>query len=137
MKQFIEKIRFKTEKNEMLNITKIIEDTIKKSDIIDGLLNISILHTSCSLLIQENADFSVVEDIKNFLKRIAPEDNYLHNTEGPDDMPAHLKSLLTQSNLTMSVKNKKIILGTWQGIFLIEHRYQQKNRELLFHLLGE
>ena len=137
MKQFIEKITFKTEKNEMLNITKIIEDTIKKSDIIDGLLNISILHTSCSLLIQENADFSVVEDIKNFLKRIAPEDNYLHNTEGPDDMPAHLKSLLTQSNLTMSVKNKKIILGTWQGIFLIEHRSQQKNRELLFHLLGE
>ena len=123
MKQFIEKITFKTEKNEMLNITKIIEDTIKKSDIIDGLLNISILHTSCSLLIQENADFSVVKDIKNFLKRIAPEDNYLHNTEGPDDMPAHLKSLLTQSNLTMSVKNKKIILGTWQGIFLIEHQY--------------
>ena len=137
MKQFIEKITFKTKKSEILNITRIIEDTIKKSDINDGLLNLSILHTSCSLLIQENADSTVMEDIKNFLKRIAPEDNYLHDTEGPDDMPAHLKSLLTQSNLTMSIKNKKIILGTWQGIFLLEHRYQQKNRELFFHLLGE
>ena len=137
MKQFIEKITFKTKKSEILNITRIIEDTVKKSDINDGLLNLSILHTSCSLLIQENADSTVMDDIKNFLKRIAPEDNYLHGTEGPDDMPAHLKSLLTQSNLTMSIKNKKILLGTWQGIFLLEHRYQPKNRELFFHLLGE
>ena len=133
----MKKLHLKQKKTEILNITKIIEDTIKKSDINDGLLNISILHTSCSLLIQENADSTVMDDIKNFLKRIAPEDNYLHDTEGPDDMPAHLKSLLTQSNLTMSIKNKKILLGTWQGIFLLEHRYQQKNRELFFHLLGE
>ena len=67
-----------------------------------------------------------------------PEGNYyIHSAEGPDDMPAHLKSLLTQSNLTISVNNKKILLGTWQGIFLIEHRYQQKSRDLIFHLLGE
>ena len=137
MKQFIEKIIFKTERQEIKNITKIIEDTINKSDINDGLLNLSILHTSCSLMIQENADPTVMKDIKNFLEKIAPEDNYLHDTEGPDDMPAHLKSLLTQSNLTMSIKNKKILLGTWQGIFLLEHRYQHKNRELFFHLLGE
>ena len=137
MKQFIEKIVLKTKGSEIFNITKIVEDIIKKSTINDGLLNLSILHTSCSLMIQENADPTVMSDIKNFLKKIAPEDNYLHDTEGPDDMPAHLKSLLTQSNLTMSIKNKKILLGTWQGIFLLEHRYQQKNRELFFHLLGE
>ena len=137
MKQFIEKIIFKTEGFEILNITKTIEDTVKKSQVSNGLLNLSILHTSCSLMIQENADPTVMKDIENFLKKIAPEDNYLHNTEGPDDMPAHLKSVLTQSNLTMSVKNKRIILGTWQGIFLLEHRYQHKNRELFFHLLGE
>ncbi len=137
MKQFIEKIIFKTEGFEILNITKNVEDIVKKSQISNGLLNLSILHTSCSLMIQENADPTVMKDIENFLKKIAPEDNYLHNTEGPDDMPAHLKSVLTQSNLTMSVKNKRILLGTWQGIFLLEHRYQQKNRELFFHLLGE
>tara|TARA_B100000963_G_scaffold283368_1_gene252071 strand:- start:525 stop:938 length:414 start_codon:yes stop_codon:yes gene_type:complete len=137
MKQFIEKIIFKTEGYEILNITKTIEDKVIKSDINDGLLNLSILHTSCSLMIQENADPTVMKDIKNFLERIAPEDNYFHNTEGLDDMPAHLKSLLTQSNLTMSVKNKKILLGIWQGIFLLEHRYQQKKRELFFHLVGE
>mgnify|MGYP006233660283 CR=1 FL=1 len=137
MKQFIEKIIFKTERQEILNITKTVEDTVHKSGIHNGLLNLSILHTSCSLMIQENADPTVMKDIKNFLEKIAPEDNYLHDTEGPDDMPAHLKSLLTQSNITVSVKNKKILLGTWQGIFLIEHRYQQKQRELFFHLLGE
>ena len=137
MKQFIEKIIIKTGSREILNITKTIEDRVHKSDINDGLLNLSILHTSCSLMIQENADSTVMIDIKNFLEKIAPEDNYLHDTEGPDDMPAHLKSLLTQSNLTMSVKQKKILLGTWQGIFLLEHRYQQKQRELFFHLLGE
>ena len=136
MKQFIEKIIFKTEGCEILNITKTIENKVDKSGIHDGLLNLSILHTSCSLMIQENADPTVIKDIKNFLEKIAPEDNYLHDTEGPDDMPAHLKSLLTQSNITISVKNKKILLGTWQGIFLIEHRYQQKQRELFFHLLG-
>ena len=105
MKQFIEKITFRTKKCEILNITETIEDKIEESDINDGLLNLSILHTSCSLMIQENADITVLKDIKNFLRRIAPEDNYLHDTEGPDDMPAHLKSLLTQSNLTMSIKN--------------------------------
>ena len=137
MKQFIEKIIFKTRGSEILNITKTVEDIVKKTDVKDGLLNLSILHTSCSLMIQENADSTVMSDITNFLKKIAPEGNYLHDTEGKDDMPAHLKSLITQSNLTISIKNKKILLGTWQGIFLLEHRYHPKNRELFFHILGE
>ena len=77
-------------------------------------------------MIQENADPTVILDIKNFLKKIAPEGNYLHDSEGRDDMPAHLKSLITQSNLTISIKNKEMLLGTWQGIFLLEHRYRQK-----------
>ena len=137
MKQFIEKIIFKTRGSEILNITKTVEDIVKRTDVKDGLFNLSILHTSCSLMIQENADSTVMSDIKNFLKKIAPEGNYLHDTEGKDDMPAHLKSLITQSNLTISIKNKKILLGTWQGIFLLEHRYHPKNRELFFHILGE
>ena len=137
MKQFIEKIIFKTRGSEILNITKTVEDIVKRTDVKDGLLNLSILHTSCSLMIQENADSTVMSDITNFLKKIAPEGNYLHDTEGKDDMPAHLKSLITQSNLTISIKNKKILLGTWQGIFLLEHRYHPKIRELFFHLLGE
>ena len=137
MKQFIEKIIFKTRGSEILNITKTVEDIVKRTDVKDGLLNLSILHTSCSLMIQENADSTVMSDITNFLKKIAPEGNYLHDTEGKDDMPAHLKSLITQSNLTISIKNKKILLGTWQGIFLLEHRYHPKNRELFFHILGE
>ena len=137
MKQFIEKIIFKTRGSDILNITKTVEDLVKKTDIENGLINLSILHTSCSLMIQENADSTVMSDIINFLKKIAPEGNYLHDTEGKDDMPAHLKSLITQSNLTISIKNKKILLGTWQGIFLLEHRYHPKNRELFFHILGE
>ena len=137
MKQFIEKIIFKTRGSEILNITKTVEDIVKRTDVKDGLINLSILHTSCSLMIQENADSTVMSDIKNFLKKIAPEGNYLHDTEGKDDMPAHLKSLITQSNLTISIKNKKILLGTWQGIFLLEHRYHPKSRELFFHILGE
>ena len=89
-------------------------------------------------MIQENADNSVLIDIKNYLSEIAPENKYyVHNTEGADDMPAHLKTLLTQTNLTLSLKNKKLILGTWQGIFLIEHRRQNKIRDIMFHFIGE
>jgi secondary thiamine-phosphate synthase enzyme len=89
-------------------------------------------------MIQENADPSVLKDISSFLERIAPEgDYYLHNTEGPDDMPAHLKSLITQTHISLSLKDKKIILGKWQGIYLLEHRAAKKTREVLFHLIGE
>ena len=89
-------------------------------------------------MVQENADNTVLTDIKNYLNEIAPVNkNYAHNAEGDDDMPAHLKTLLTQTNLTLSLKNKKLILGTWQGIFLIEHRKQNKIRHLMFHFIGE
>ena len=137
MKQFIEKIKIETEGNQIININDKVNDLLFKSRINNGILNLSILHTSCSLMVQENADPTVMVDIKNFLNKMAPENEYFHNSEGPDDMPAHLKSLITQTNLTLSVKDKNLILGCWQGIFLLEHRYSKKIREVLFHLLGE
>ncbi len=137
MKQFIEKIKVQTKAFEILNISNKIDCLVKESEIVNGLLNLSVLHTSCSLLIQENADSTVLMDIRKFLDEVAPEKDYFHDTEGPDDMPAHLKTLLTQTNLTISVKNKLVVLGVWQGIFLLEHRQTGKNREVFFHLMGE
>ena len=138
MKQIIEKLTFNTNAGNILEITQKILEKINILNLNSGLINLSILHTSCSLMIQENADNTVLVDIKNYLNKIVPENtNYAHSTEGPDDMPAHLKTLLTQTNLTLSLKNKNLILGTWQGIFLIEHRKQNKIRDVMFHFLGE
>ena len=138
MLQVFKKLIIKTNPFETVNITHDIYDQINTCDIKNGLVNLSILHTSCSLIIQENADPSVLKDISSFLERIAPEgDYYLHNTEGPDDMPAHLKSLITQTHISLSLKDKKIILGTWQGIYLLEHRASSRKREILVHILGE
>jgi len=138
MKQIIEKLTFNTDAGNILEITERILEKINILNLNSGLINLSILHTSCSLMIQENADNTVLVDIKNYLNKIVPENtNYAHSTEGPDDMPAHLKTLLTQTNLTLSLKNKNLILGTWQGIFLIEHRKQNKIRNVMFHFLGE
>ena len=138
MLQVFKKLIVKTTPFEIVNITHDIYDQINTYDIKNGLVNLSILHTSCSLMIQENADPSVLKDISSFLERIVPDgDYYLHNTEGPDDMPAHLKSLITQTHISLSLKDKKIILGTWQGIYLLEHRASSRKREILVHILGE
>lgn len=137
MSQIFKKMSFSTSNKNFIDITQDVERELQKLDIENGLLNLSVLHTSCSLLIQENADPSVQLDIKNFLEEIAPEKNYIHNSEGPDDMPAHLKSLLTQSHLSLSFKNKKLILGTWQGIFLLEHRVSNKIRTVQLHFIGD
>ena len=138
MLQVFKKLIVKTTPFEIVNITHDIYDQINTCDIKNGLVNLSILHTSCSLIIQENADPSVLKDISSFLERIVPDgDYYLHNTEGPDDMPAHLKSLITQTHISLSLKDKKIILGTWQGIYLLEHRASSRKREILVHILGE
>ena len=138
MKQIIKKISFNTTQDQILEITSKIKKFINEFNLNKGLINLSILHTSCSLMVQENADNTVLADIKNYLNKIAPENEfYTHNAEGPDDMPAHLKTLLTQTNITLSLENKNLILGTWQGIFLIEHRKQNKIRHLMFHFIGE
>ena len=96
-------------------------------------------HTSASLIIQENADDDAQKDILNFYDKLVPMDEilYIHNTEGKDDMPAHIKSTLTNSNLTLSIKKNKLILGTWQGVYLFEHRIEQQIRKVFLHLLGE
>tara|TARA_B100000315_G_C14542481_1_gene571596 strand:- start:484 stop:897 length:414 start_codon:yes stop_codon:yes gene_type:complete len=118
-------------------ITSMIYSWLKKLDIKDGLLTIFIQHTSCSLIIQENADNDVQKDLLNFFSKIAPEkNNYIHNSEGLDDMPAHIKSAITQTNLSIPIENNQMVLGTWQGIYMFEHRKSSKKRIIKLHLIG-
>ncbi len=134
----IKKVSFKTEGYQILNITDSIQEFISRHKFVKGLVNLSILHTSASLTVQENASKNVLSDIKTFLSDLAPESsNYLHDVEGPDDMPAHLKTLITNTNLTLSVASSKLILGVWQGIYLCEWRKYGKSRSITVHLLGE
>ena len=137
MPQVFKKLTFNSSRKNFIEITSDIKRELDTLNMQDGLINISVLHTSCSLLIQENADPSVQLDIKNFLEEIAPEKNYIHSSEGADDMPAHLKSLLTQTHISLSFKDKKLILGTWQGIFLLEHRVSDKIRQIQLHFIGD
>ena len=115
------------------------QEFINKNKVVNGILNINILHTSASLTIQENADPDVLYDLNNFFKKLVPMDNklYKHTTEGKDDMPAHIKSALTNSHLTLSVKNSRIILGTWQGLYLFEHRLENQTRIIFHHFIGD
>ena len=137
MPQVFKKLTFNSSRKNFIEITSDIKRELDTLKMQNGLVNISVLHTSCSLLIQENADPSVQLDIKNFLEEIAPEKNYIHSSEGADDMPAHLKSLLTQTHISLSFKDKKLILGTWQGIFLLEHRVSDKIRTVQLHFIGD
>ena len=129
----------KTKGQGLYDFTKETIDWVKKQKIHSGILNLNILHTSASLTIQENADPDVLYDIKNFFDKLIPMNNdfYKHTTEGIDDMPAHLKTMLTNTQLTLSVKNKKLILGTWQGLYLFEHRLKNQNRTISHHLMGD
>ena len=137
--QHFEELCFKTNGNKLIKITEKVFNFIDHSRVSNGILNISILHTSASLIIQENADDDVQKDIQNFYDKLVPMDQglYIHNTEGKDDMPAHIKSSLTNSNLTLSIQNNKLILGTWQGIYLFEHRVEQQIRKIFLHILGD
>ena len=137
MLQKYEKINIRTNGINLYEITNNIIDWINKINLSSGLLNISIQHTSASLLLQENADPTVLEDLKNYFLKLVPfNDNYLHATEGYDDMPAHIKTSLTNTNITLSVIDKKLNLGTWQGVFLFEHRISVKNRFITLHYVG-
>ena len=137
--QYFEELSIKTNDSKLIKITEKVSNFVNQSKILNGILNISILHTSASLIIQENADDDVQKDILNFYDKLVPMDEelYIHNTEGKDDMPAHIKSTLTNSNLTLSIKNNKLILGTWQGIYLFEHRIEQQIRKVFLHVVGE
>ena len=133
-----EKLNFKTEGYQIVNITGEIQELVNRHSFEKGLVNLSILHTSASLTIQENASKEVLSDISAFLNNLAPNTaDYLHNVEGPDDMPAHLKTLVTNTNLTLSVISNKLVLGVWQGIYLCEWRARAHNRSIIVHLLGE
>ena len=139
MDQIFHEIKINTNGQGLYDFTEKTISWINKQKISNGMLNINILHTSASLLIQENADQDVLYDLKNFFSKLAPMDIklYKHTTEGKDDMPAHIKSALTNNQLTLSVKNKKLILGTWQGLYLFEHRIKNHTRILSHHLMGE
>ena len=139
MRQFFHEIIINTEGSGLYDFTNQAHDFIKNNKLINGILNINILHTSASLTIQENADPDVLYDLNNFFKKLVPMDNnlYKHNTEGKDDMPAHIKSALTNSHLTLSVKDNKIILGTWQGLYLFEHRLESQTRKISHHFIGK
>jgi len=112
---------------------------IKKNDFRNGMLNLNIQHTSASLIVQENADPDVQIDLINYFNKIAPMDNslYIHTAEGKDDMPAHIKSSLTNNQITLSVKKGNLLLGTWQGIYLFEHRLKSTKRNIIHHYLGD
>jgi len=139
MKQVFEEIKVKTNGQGLYNFTEKTLEWLDKQKIQNGILNINIMHTSASLVIQENADPDVLHDLKNFFHKLVPMDTklYKHTTEGKDDMPAHIKSALTNNQLTLSLKNKNLTLGTWQGLYLFEHRIEKQTRVLSHHLIGD
>ena len=139
MQQVFHKIKINTKGQGLYDFTNKTVSWLNEQKINNGILNINILHTSASLVIQENADPDVLYDLKNFFDKLVPMDNklYKHTTEGKDDMPAHIKSAVTNNQLTLSIKNKKLILGTWQGLYLFEHRLEKHKRTLTCHLIGE
>ena len=112
---------------------------VKDSKLKNGILNISIQHTSASLIIQENADPDVQTDLLNYFNKLVPMDNklYIHTTEGKDDMPAHIKSALTNNQISLSIKDENLLLGTWQGLYLFEHRLETHSRSIIHHFIGQ
>tara|TARA_A100001037_G_scaffold148540_1_gene134119 strand:- start:12327 stop:12740 length:414 start_codon:yes stop_codon:yes gene_type:complete len=122
----------------LYDITHKVSDCVQSSGVIEGLVTLFIRHTSASLLIQENADPSVQRDLEAWLNRLVPEDDglYTHTLEGPDDMPAHIKSALTACSLSLPLNDGSLMLGTWQGIYLWEHRHHRGDREVVVSVLS-
>ena len=112
---------------------------IEKNNFTNGMLNLSIQHTSASLIVQENADPDVQKDLINYFDKLVPMDDqlYTHSSEGKDDMPAHIKSALTNNQISLSIKESRLILGTWQGIYLFEHRLDSHKRTIVHHYIGD
>ena len=139
MKQIFHELVIKTNGSGLYDFTEKAQDFVNKNKLLNGVLNLNILHTSASLIIQENADPDVLYDLNNFFNKLVPMDNklYKHTTEGKDDMPAHIKSTLTNSHLTLSIKENKIVLGTWQGLYLFEHRLEKHTRTISHHFIGK
>ena len=149
MEQIFSKLKLSTHGEGFINITDDLNLFIKNNNFYSGIFNITSLHTSCSLTINENADPNVLKDLKKYMQSIVPYDSYLslsknreeifykHYQEGSDDMPAHIKTSLTNTCLSLSFQNSEIMLGTWQAVYLWEHRFDQKERIINVHIIGE
>ena len=139
MRQEFLNLELNTNGQKLYEFTNQINQWVSDNEFNNGIINISIQHTSASLLIQENADPDVQTDLINFFNKLVPMDNslYIHTTEGKDDMPAHIKSALTNNQISLSVKNNELLLGTWQGLYLFEHRIEKQNRLIVLHYLGD
>ena len=139
MRQEFFNLELKTNGQKLYEFTNQTIDWINKNNFNNGILNLSIQHTSASLIVQENADPDVQSDLINYFDKIAPMDNklYIHTIEGKDDMPAHIKSALTNNQISLSIKNKQLLLGTWQGIYLFEHRLASSKRLIIHHFIGD
>ena len=139
MRQEFFDFQVNTNGQQLYEFTPEIVQWVNKNKFKNGILNLNIQHTSASLIVQENADPDVQTDLVNYFNKLVPMDKslYIHTTEGKDDMPAHIKSSLTNNQITLSIKNSKIILGTWQGLYLFEHRLDPQIRKILFHFLGD
>ncbi|MDF5727660.1 MAG: secondary thiamine-phosphate synthase enzyme YjbQ [Rhizonema sp. PD38] len=130
-------LRISTTGKSLQNITPKIEALIAESGIESGLCTIFLRHTSASLLIQENADPDVLKDLANFMAKLVPESaKYIHDTEGPDDMPAHIRTVLTHTSENIPINQGHLVLGTWQGIYIWEHRQRNHSREIVVHISG-
>ena len=139
MRQEFFNLKLNTNGQSLYKFTYQTNKWIMDNEFNNGIINISIQHTSASLIIQENADPDVQTDLINFFNQLVPMDNslYTHITEGKDDMPAHIKSVLTNNQISLSVKNNELLLGTWQGLHLFEHRIEKQNRLIVLHYLGD
>ena len=139
MKQEFFNLKITTTGQKLYEFTDQTIQWINKNNFKNGILNLSIQHTSASLIVQENADPDVQTDLINYFDKLVPMDNklYVHTTEGKDDMPAHIKSALTNNQISLSIKDSELLLGTWQGLYLFEHRLEQQNRIIIHHFIGD
>ena len=140
MNQYISKLNFETMGLGLIDITNVIKQAVKLSNIETGIVNLSIMHTSASLIMQENASNDVQRDLLTFLDNLVPMGDkkiYEHRFEGRDDMPAHIKSALTNNQISFSIRKNEILLGTWQGIYLFEHRLDSVRRTVIHHFIGD
>ena len=139
MRQEFFNLELDTNGQSLYEFTNQVNQWVGDNEFNNGIINISIQHTSASLIIQENADPDAQTDLINFFNKLVPMDNslYAHTAEGIDDMPAHIKSALTNNQISLSVKNNELLLGTWQGLYLFEHRIEKQKRLIVLHYLGD
>jgi len=139
MKQEFYSLKINTNGQKLYEFTDQTIQWIAKNNFKNGIINLSIQHTSASLIVQENADPDVQKDLINYFDKLVPMNNklYVHTTEGKDDMPAHIKSALTNNQISLSIKNGELLIGTWQGLYLFEHRLEPHNRKIIHHFIGD